>query len=489
MGTIAGSGDILSIAAAPSSTATLYASRSTNIYKTTNSGTTWASITTGLPTSLAQITNIAVDNLDATNVFVTFSGYSAGNKVFVTTNGGSTWANISAGLPNLPVNCIIYTKNLNDAIYVGTDVGVYFKDGSMTSFIPFMTNLPNVIVTDFEIHYATNKLRAGTYGRGVWESDLYSNPLAPPNASFSTAFTSACVGIPFVLSDQSSGTPTAWTWTLTGGSPAISSVKNPTVTYSSAGVYTVSFVSANINGNSTIYTNTILVSSPPVLVLTTATVCSGMPATISASGATSYLWSGGGGTSASILVTPSVTSVFTCTGYVGACSSVKSTTVIVGSYPTAPTITQSGQVLTSSAATGNQWYLNGSIIVGATGQTYTVTADGYYSVWVTTLLGCQASSSSYQVLLSSLNELLIYNAIVLGPNPAKNYILLTVPAELVAAPVSIKCIDVAGKIVIEKQLVFNSTSEKINIENLAIGIYVVEFKTNTIDKKFKFVKE
>jgi hypothetical protein len=489
MGTIAGSGDVLSIAAAPSNTATLYASRSTNLYKTTNGGTTWASITAGLPTASAQITNIAVDNLDATNVFVTFSGYSAVNKVFVTTNGGTTWANISAGLPNLPVNCIIYTKNLNDAIYVGTDVGVYFKDGSMTSFIPFMTNLPNVIVTDFEIHYATNKLRAATYGRGVWESDLYSNPLAPPNASFSTAFSSACVGIPFVISDQSSGTPTAWTWTLTGGSPAISSVKNPTVTYSSAGVYTVSFVSANINGNSTIYTNTILVSSPPVLVLTTATVCSGMPATISASGATSYLWSGGGGTSASILVTPSVTSVFTCTGYVGACSSVKSTTVIVGSYPTAPTITQSGQVLTSSAATGNQWYLNGSIIVGATGQTYTVTADGYYSVWVTTLLGCQASSSSYQVLLSSLNELLIYNAIVLGPNPAKNYILLTVPAELLALQVSIKCIDVAGKIVIEKQLVFNSTSEKINIENLANGIYVVEFKTNTIDKKFKFVKE
>ena len=68
---------------------------------------------------------------------------------------------------------IIYTKASNDAIYVGTDVGVYYRDGSMTSFVPFMTNLPNVIVNDFEIHYATSKLRAGTYGRGVWESDLY----------------------------------------------------------------------------------------------------------------------------------------------------------------------------------------------------------------------------------------------------------------------------------------------------------------------------
>ena len=489
MGTITGSGDVLNIAAAPSSATTLYAARSTNLYKTTNSGTTWASITAGLPTASAQITNIAVDNLDATNVFVTFSGYSAGNKVFVTTNGGTTWTNISTGLPNLPVNCIIYTKGSNDAIYVGTDVGVYYKDGSMTSFIPFMTNLPNVIVNDFEIHYATSKLRAGTYGRGVWESDLYVDPLAPPNASFSTAFASACVGVPFVISDQSSGTPTAWTWTLTGGSPAVSSVKNPTVTYSSAGVYTVSLISTNINGPSTVYTNTILVSSPPVLVLTTATVCSGMAATISASGATSYVWSGGGGTSASILVTPTVTSVFTCTGYVGACSVVKSTTVTVGSYPAVPTITQLGQILTSSSATGNQWYLNGSPIVGATGQTYTVTTDGYYSVWVTNALGCQSSSSTFQVLLSSIDEFLLYNAIILGPNPAKNSITLTVPAELLNGSATIKVVDVAGKTLYTKQLLLNATTEKINIENFANGIYIVEFKTNNIDKKFKFVKE
>lgn len=489
MGTIAGSGDVLNIAAAPSSIATLYAARSTTLYKTTNSGTTWSSITAGLPTGSAAITNIAVDNLDATNVFVTFSGYSAGNKVFVTTNGGTTWTNISTGLPNLPVNCIIYTKGSNDAIYVGTDVGVYYKDGSMSAFTPFMTNLPNVIVNDFEIHYATNKLRAGTYGRGVWESDLYTNPLAPPNASFSSIYSSACINVPFVINDQSSNTPTAWTWTLTGGSPSTSSVKNPTVTYTSAGVYTVSLISTNVNGSSTVFTNTILVSSTPTIAITSATVCSGMPATISASGATSYMWSNGGGTSASIMVTPTVTTVFTCTGYVGACSAVNSTTVIVGSYPTAPTITQSGQVLSSSSSSGNQWYLNGSPIVGATAQTYTVTADGYYSVWITSPLGCQASSSSYQVLLSSLNELLIYNAIVLGPNPAKNYVLITVPNELLNSSVSLKFVDVTGKIVIEKQVVFSSTSDKINIESLANGIYVVEFKNSSIDKKFKFVKE
>lgn len=489
MGTLAGSGDVLNLAAAPSNTATFYAARATTLFKTTNNGTTWSTITSGLPTASAAITNIAVDNLDATNVFVTFSGYSAGNKVFVTTNGGSTWTNISTGLPNIPVNCITYSKNSNDAIYVGTDVGVYYRDGSMSSFTPFMTGLPNVIVNDFEIHYATSKIRAGTYGRGVWESDLYVDPLAPPNASFSTAFSSACVGVPFIISDQSSGSPTAWTWTLTGGAPALSSVKNPTVTYSTAGVYTVSLKSTNVNGTSTVYTNTILVTTAPIIALTTATVCSGMPATISASGATSYVWSGGGGTSASISVSPLITTVYTCTGYVGACTSVKSTTVTVGSVPAVPIITQMGQVLTSSSPTGNQWYMNGTLIPGATAQSYTVTVDGYYTVWVTSALGCQSSSDTYPVILSGINELSIYNAIILGPNPAKNNIILTIPSELFNVSANLRVLDVTGKILFSKQLLLNSTTEKINIENFANGIYVFEFKTNNMDKKFKFVKD
>ena len=489
MGTITGSGDVLNIAAAPSNTATLYAARSNSLFKTINSGGTWTNISTGLPTGSAAITNIAVDNLDANNIFVTFSGYSAGNKVFVTTNGGTSWTNISTGLPNLPVNCVIYTKNLNDAIYVGTDVGVYYRDGSMTSFIPFMTNLPNVIVNDFEIHYATSKLRAGTYGRGVWESDLYTNPLTPPVPNFSTIFSSACVNVPFVINDQSSNTPTAWTWTLTGGTPALSTVKNPTVTYTSAGVYTVSMKSTNVYGTSTVYTNTILVSTTPTMALTSATVCSGVPTTVSASGATTYSWSNGGGTSSSISVSPTVTTVYTCTGYVGACTVVKSTTVTVGSTPAVPTISQSGSVLTSSSASGNQWYLNGSPIAGATGQTYTVTSTGYYSVWITSPFGCQSSSSVLSVILSGLNELHIFNAIILGPNPAKNQITLTIPSELVNAIAEIKVVDVSGKVVIEKQLSLNAITEKINIENLAKGIYVMELKTNTIDKKFKFVKE
>ena len=50
------------------------------------------------------------------------------------------------------------------------DVGVYYTDETMTDWEPFMAGLPNVEISEFEIHPGTEKIRAATYGRGIWES-------------------------------------------------------------------------------------------------------------------------------------------------------------------------------------------------------------------------------------------------------------------------------------------------------------------------------
>ena len=90
---------------------------------------------------------------------------------------GVNWINITGNnLPNLPVNCIVYQGLTNDDLYIGTDVGVYFKDNSMSDWVPFMTGLPNVVVKELEIHYAEGSISAATYGRGVWESPLNTLP-------------------------------------------------------------------------------------------------------------------------------------------------------------------------------------------------------------------------------------------------------------------------------------------------------------------------
>ena len=485
MGTITSGGQILYLAAAPSNSLVLYAATSGGLFKTTNGGTSWSTITTGLPTGSAQITRVAVDNTDANNIFVTFSGYSATNKVFTSVDGGASWVNISAGLPNLPVNCVIYTNNSNDAIYVGTDVGVFYRDGSMTSWTPFMTGLPNVVVNDFEIFYPTNKLRAGTYGRGVWESDLFSDPLAVPSANFSTSFSSACINVPFILSDQSSNTPTAWSWTLTGSSSALSSVKNPTVTYSSSGVFTVSLISSNANGASSVFTKTINVTNPPVVSVTSYTLCQLQSKPLTASGASTYSWSTGS-TNTVVLVSPTVTTVYTVTGSNGACSSAATATVSVGSYPPVPTISQSGNVLMSSSGTNNQWYFNGALISGATAQSYAVLQDGNYSVKVTGVYGCSASSSTVSVILTSVADATYINTIQLSPNPVKDVIYVN---SLLKEPKSVSYViySMTGQVVKNGTITLNNT-ESISISDIASGVYEIKFNVNQLTSTYKFIK-
>jgi hypothetical protein len=66
---------------------------------------------------------------------------------------------------------------------------------------------------------------------------------------------------------------------------------------------------------------------------------------------------------------------------------------VANAAPAIPTITQNGNVLTSSAATTYQWYVDGVLIAGATGQSYTATQSGTYVVRVTDSNGCWFSYS------------------------------------------------------------------------------------------------
>jgi photosystem II stability/assembly factor-like uncharacterized protein len=183
-----GSSNLNAIAVAPSSSNTIYAASYRSIYRTTNASS-WSNITSNLPLSSNSITYIAVSAADPNTVWVTLSGYASGNKVFKSTNGGSSWTNISGSLPNLPVNCIVEDANANNgSLYIGTDVGIFYRNNTLNDWVSFSNGLPNVVVRELEIQRSSSKLRAGTYGRGLWESDLY-NSSSSPNTPSITSFT------------------------------------------------------------------------------------------------------------------------------------------------------------------------------------------------------------------------------------------------------------------------------------------------------------
>ena len=107
--------------------------------------------------------------------YVYYSTHSSTtNVIFKSTNKGQTFNSITGGLPNVSINSIVVNEDSNEEIYIGTDIGVFFKNTTMDDWAPFMNGLPNVIVSELEIFNdgRHSKLKAATYGRGLWQSDL-----------------------------------------------------------------------------------------------------------------------------------------------------------------------------------------------------------------------------------------------------------------------------------------------------------------------------
>ena len=77
------------------------------------------------------------------------------------------------------------------------------------------------------------------------------DPTIPPVADFEADATTVFEGQTINFTDLSANTPTVYSWTFDGGSPSSSAEQNPSVTYNTAGIYTVSLYVENTAGNST----------------------------------------------------------------------------------------------------------------------------------------------------------------------------------------------------------------------------------------------
>jgi hypothetical protein len=330
---IGGSGMIAEFAIAPSNNQVIYAIKGTSLRKTTNGGTSWTLINGTVPVGSAAPTFIVVDPNDANNLWVTLSGYSAGNKVFQSINGGSSWTNVSSNLPNLPANCAVYQNGSNDRIYIGMDVGVYYKDNSSSQWTLYNAGLPNVPISDLEISPASpTLLRAATYGRGVYEVETIQSTTSP-SSNFAFA-TTVCEGAPTLLLDNSTESPTAWSWSVdpaTGVNLSSTSVQNPSITFATTGIYTVSLIASNGFGAGSVSSKTINVSPKPQISFAAGspTVCPGSPQQINVSGATTYTWLPGNVKTTSITVTTSVNVSYTVRATAAGCTNQAVYDVIV----------------------------------------------------------------------------------------------------------------------------------------------------------------
>lgn len=397
-------GSLQSLALAPSNPNYIYTAPSSNsLYKTTNGGSSWSTISTGLPAQ--SITYIAASGNDPNRVWVTFSGYNGAQHVYKTTNGGSSWTNVTYDLPNIPANCVVVdTTSAVEGIYVGTDLGVYYIDTTRTTWLPFNNGLPNVTVDELEIQYTAKKLRAATYGRGLWETSLYNASSLTPSANFKGNTLLGCPGMQVQFTDMSTNTPTSWNWTFTNGNPSSSTVQNPLVTYTTAGTWNdVKLVAANGNGSDSVTKYSYIGISPAVKPTTnpagTLTICG--TSKVYSSYGTSYKWLPTNSTNNFLNVTSTGVYQVIVTDMFGCSDTSLAVNVTVLPLPTpsvsATTTLCSGASATLTASGGNTYSWN------ATGQTtasivVSPTATTNYVVTATDTNGCSATANASVVI-------------------------------------------------------------------------------------------
>jgi photosystem II stability/assembly factor-like uncharacterized protein len=107
--------------------------------------------------------------------YVTKTGYRRDDFrpfVFKTTDFGETWTAIHDALPDSPVNVIYQDHENPDILYLGNDQGVFVSATEGQRWLPMRGNMPTVPVHDLVVHPREDDLVVGTYGRGIWVTDV-----------------------------------------------------------------------------------------------------------------------------------------------------------------------------------------------------------------------------------------------------------------------------------------------------------------------------
>nr|WP_299344181.1 thrombospondin type 3 repeat-containing protein [Allomuricauda sp.] len=181
-----GSDEIEDLEIDPNNSDNMYAAEDNFLYRSQNGGLTF----TAVRQFDSEISSIAINNSDGNIVYVATSRRVGVRQSFqpaergifkVEMNGNvATVTDITFDLPTDQAYFSIehQGRHTDNPIYVGTNVGVYRLDDTLTEWEEYFTGLPSVAVSDIEISLDEETIVASTYGRGIWQSPL---PVQVPN--------------------------------------------------------------------------------------------------------------------------------------------------------------------------------------------------------------------------------------------------------------------------------------------------------------------
>jgi PKD repeat protein len=274
------------------------------------------------------------------------------------------------------------------------------------------------------------------WGNNVWLDNINissTGAAGPPTANFTSAATK-CAGQSIAFTDASTNSPTSWNWSTnpsTGVTITSATSQNPTMTFATAGTYTVTHTATNASGTSPSFTQAVTVNATPSMTsATTANVCSGAAASLAltSSVASGYSWIAASNANVSgesttaqgtstinntltitsgttnQTVTYSVTPTATTGGCVGAVQTVSVTVIPLPTVSNASTAngcsgTALSIPLTASAASSFSWIAANN--ASTTGESTTAQGTSTINNTVTITTGTVTQNVTYSVTPTS----------------------------------------------------------------------------------------
>ncbi|MBI1266480.1 MAG: T9SS type A sorting domain-containing protein [Cryomorphaceae bacterium] len=434
----------------------------------------------------------AMPNISASSVNV-----CAGDEVTLIGTGPTmvTWSNgVQNGVAFIPTQTTTYTA-------VGSEGNDCTSSNTIQVVVNSVPNAPQILTTAEEICSGTGvTLLALGNESMIWDNEVENNVEFFPSMTETYTVTATNAGgcsadaTITIIVNESAAVPniTASSVEVCAGESVTLIAFGPTsITWDNGVVNgaafnpteTTTYTVIGDEGNDCTSSNSIevvvnTVPNTPQILSTSQEICSGTGVTLFAIGNINLTWDNG--IENNVEFFPTQTATYTVTGNDGSsCSSTASIEIIVNQSPAIPTITLFNGGFVSSAINGNQWYLDGEPIQGATGQTYTYTGPGDYTV-IVTANGC-SSTSAIEVIAVGIEELL--NTIEVYPNPAET--VLNIKGQMLGAQFNL--FDTRGQMVRSSILTANSTS--VDIADLANGVYMATFTYNNFVHHVKLVKQ
>ena len=145
-----------------------------------NGGQSWFKVDniSGVPEN-SYTNSIYLSKHDINVMYVAFNHHKYGDfqpYIYKTSNQGETWKSISNNLPERGSVYSIEEDHIDkDLIFCGTEFGVYFSPNAGQRWRALDNGLPTIAVRDIAIQERENDLILGTFGRGFYILDDYSS--------------------------------------------------------------------------------------------------------------------------------------------------------------------------------------------------------------------------------------------------------------------------------------------------------------------------